>query len=424
MTNIIGIFRNSNYTKLFFATFTSQMGGTIGLTAFTFYLLDRFSNQPAYATVTELMFSLPTLAVFFLVGVFADRLDRRKIALYCDWICAGLSLIFLLLLTIDIMPLIFGLLFVRSAIRNFFFPAEAALVQGVLSSDDYTTAAGLNQMVSSLFMLFGSGMGVFCYWTFGIEGAIAIDMICFIISGFLIKSTQFTEEIRLPNGRHTLKDLNVSLVLKDFSSGFLYLIRNKLLLTLISGFVLFGIVNGGFSVMQVFILKYKLEPLDYEKYAVILGIIFGLGVLIGSIIASVLAKKVELHHMLIIGLLISGTATIFGALVNSTFLYMCGLGIVALSLPLVNVSLGGWLPSIVDPKMMGRVQGCINPVMMFSQSLTLFLIAVFYPSIVTIEMLYMIVGSCLVLVGFFYMMILPKFINQEHAAKKKEVVVL
>ena len=195
------------------------------------------------------------------------------------------------------------------------------------------------------------------------------------------------------------------------------MISNKLLLTLISGFILFGIVNGGFSVMQVYILKYKLEPVEYEKYSVYLGILFGSGVLLGSIVGSMLAKKMKLHHMLVCGLALSGTFTVFGAFVSSTGLYMAGLTMVALSLPLVNIAIGGWLPSIVNPKMMGRVQGCINPLMMLSQSLTLFLIAAFYPGAVTIEALYMVVGGALLLVGLFYLAVIPGLLNKE---KKKE----
>jgi len=50
MKKFIGLFKNHSFTKLFFANFTSQMGSVIGMTAFTFYLLDRFSNQPGYAS--------------------------------------------------------------------------------------------------------------------------------------------------------------------------------------------------------------------------------------------------------------------------------------------------------------------------------------------------------------------------------------
>ncbi len=57
-----------------------------------YYILDRFSNQPAYASVTELMYSVPTLVVFLFVGVAADRLDRQKIAYTSNWVAAVLSL--------------------------------------------------------------------------------------------------------------------------------------------------------------------------------------------------------------------------------------------------------------------------------------------------------------------------------------------
>ncbi|MFJ7831388.1 MFS transporter [Peribacillus sp. NPDC046944] len=410
---MIKLFNNRNYTKLFLANVTSQMGGTIGMTAFMFYLLDRFTNQPIYATVTELMYSLPTLAVFLLVGVFADRLDRQKIALYCDWICAGLSVLFLLSLELHLLMVSFAVIFLRSAVRNFFVPAESALIQGILPKEDYTMAAGLNQMVSSLFMLFGNGIGIFIYWSVGIEGAIIFDVIGFIISGFLIRSCRISKEVRQPNGVYNLKELSVTGVWADFKIGWQYIWQYKLLFTLISGFLVFGIVNGGFSVMQVFILKYKLEPVDYEKYAVIFGVIFGTGVLLGSILASVLAKKMKLHHMMVVGLLISGVGTVASGLVETTLQYMIGLAIVALSLPILNVSLGGWLPSLVAPEMMGRVQGWINPLVMLSQSITLFLIAVGFPTYIAVETLYWVVGGCLIFVGFLYMAIIPKFIHEK-----------
>nr|WP_258309493.1 hypothetical protein [Cytobacillus oceanisediminis] len=66
------------------------------------------------------------------------------------------------------------------------------------------------------------------------------------------------------------------------------------------------------------------------------------------------------------------------------------------------------MPSIVDPKMMGRVQGWISPLMMLSQSITLGFIAVSFPSLLKVEMLYWMVGGCLSLVGVFYSLVLPK----------------
>jgi MFS transporter, DHA3 family, macrolide efflux protein len=412
------IFENLTFRNLFLATFTSQMGSTIGLTAFMFYLLDRFSDQPAYASITELMYSVPTLAVFFLVGVFADRMDRQKIAYYCDWVSAILSFTLIGAIAIGWMPLIFFILFTRSAIQKFFFPAESAMVQGILKKDDYTTAAGLNQLVMSLFMLFGNGLGVFAYWSVGIYGAIAVDTCSFIISAFLIRSIKIAEEVRLPNGKHTIKDLNLSIVFKDFKLGISYILSNKLLRTLLVGFVVFGVVNGGFSVIPIFILKYKLAPDSYEELSIWVGVIFGTGVLLGSFIASIFTQKVKLYQMVIFGLFVSGGFIVFASFAENFYFFLSLIFMASLGLPFVNIAIGGWMPSIVDPKMMGRVQGWINPLMMFSQSITLGVIAIAFPKILTVEMLYWMVGGCLMLVGLYYLLTLPKFSSTEENSKK------
>ncbi|WP_108671950.1 MFS transporter [Peribacillus acanthi] len=413
MKKMLGVFKNKNFAKLFFAHFTSQMGSTIGLTAFMFYLLDRFTNQPSYATVTELMYSLPTLAVFFLVGVVADRFDRQKVAMYSDWICGMLSILIIGAIIIDIIPVVFALLFLRSAVQKFFYPAESSIVQGILSKDEYTTAAGLNQLVMSLFMLFGNALGIFFYWTLGIHGAILIDAVTFIISGILIKTCILEESTILPNGRTKWKDVNLAFVLKDFKDGLSYILNHKLLLTLLSGFVLFGIVNGGFSVMPVFMLKYKLQPNNYEEYSIIMGIVIGAGVMIGSVIASMLAQKIKLYKLLILGLALSGFFTAISSLAPNTIIFFALFFIGGLSLPLVNVSIGGWMPSIVDPKMMGRVQGWISPLMMLAQSITLGFIAFAYPSIIKVEGLYWMVGGSLMIVSLIYLITIPKILKKD-----------
>jgi MFS transporter, DHA3 family, macrolide efflux protein len=413
LKKMIEIFKNPIFLKLFFANLTSHMGSVIGLTAFMFYLLDRFSDQPMYASITEMMYSLPTLAVFFLVGVLADRMDRQKIAYHCDTVSAVLTVVLFAAIYIGWLPLIFAVLFLRSGVQKFFFPAEQAILQGVLSKDDYSTAAGLNQMVTSLFMLLGNAIAIFVYWNAGIYGALLVDFITFVISAILIKRCIIPEDVRLPNGQHTWKDLNISLVMKDFKSGLEYILNNKLLLSLISGFIVFGIVNGGFSVIPIFILKYKLAPETYEEYSIILGVAFGSGVLIGSIVSSMLTQKFRFHQLIVTGLVISGTFIIAASFAPVTWIFMLIVFLAALGLPLVNIAIGGWLPSIIDPKMMGRVQGWINPLMMLSQSITLGIIAVTFPAVVSVEILYWLVGGCLIIVGAFYTVILPKFMKEE-----------
>lgn len=410
---MLQIFKNRNFLWLFLANFTSQLGSVVGMTAFMLYLLRKFSNQPSYATITELMYTLPMLFLFFLVGVFADRLNRKKIAMYCDYISACLSVVLLITIMQDWIFLSFCILFLRSGVSKFFQPAQSSLLQGILTEDQYATSAGLNQLVSSLFMLFGGAIGTIVFWKLGVEAAIIIDTISFILSGLLIQVAKLSKEITNPNGHHTLKDLKLPLVLKDFKEGIVYILNNSLLRSLLSGFFLFGVINGGFSVMPSFILKYKLAPENYEEILIYIGIAFGIGVLLGSIFGSMLAKTMQLQNMIIIGLIISGLCVIAGGFSTSPLAYILWQFIIGLILPIVNIGIGGWFPKIVEKRMMGRVQGWIQPIILLSQSITLGIIVLFYPAVLKIEWLHAIVGVSLSAVGLYYFFLLPKYIRTD-----------
>ncbi|GAA0321855.1 MFS transporter [Bacillus carboniphilus] len=414
MRSYIGIFKNPNYVKLFIAQFASQIGTVTGLIAFTFYILDRFSQQPVFATLTEMMYSLPTLFLFFLTGVLADSFDRQKIARNCDWICAGLSLLLLGAVMIGFMPLIFALLFIRSGISKFFPPAQSALLQGVLTKEDYPTAMGLNSMLSSVFFLTGSGLGAFIYWNLGVEGAILIDALSFLVSGVFIALCRIPLEVRMPNGQIAFKEFKLKTVFQNFWVGVKYAWGKPIVLTLLIGILMIGVLNGGTAVMHIFIMKYKLAPETYEQVQIGLTIAIGLGVLSGSIIATYLSKKVALYKMIIASFLINGITPFIQSSIEEIWVYFIVHFIFGTAIPLCNVAFFGWLGQIVDPKMMGRVQGLVTPLMMFTLTLTQAFIAAAFPNHMTIEGIFYIVGGASLATALFYLIKLPKLAKIEH----------
>jgi MFS transporter, DHA3 family, macrolide efflux protein len=418
------IFRNKNYRLLFFANFTSQFGTVTGLVAFMFYILDRFSSQPVYATITEMMYALPILFIFFLTGVIADRFDRQKIAVNCDLINALLSVLILLSIMVDFLPLVFVLLFIRSAISKFFNPAQSALLQGVLSKEDYPVGIGINQMFASLFFITGSGIGAIVFWGIGIKGAILIDAISFLISGWLISKCSLTQEVRLPNGRSRLKDLSFDSVKKDFISGIQYSLQNKIVLCLLSGILILGITNGAQSVMHIFLMKYKLAPQNYEQVQVFLAAALGAGILIGSIVATRLSKKWPLYSMIIASFIGTGFVLFSQANTNTIWLYVCLQFVQGFSIPVCNIAYFGWLGQIVDKKMMGRVQGLITPLMMLTITLMQGFIAFAFPKYIAVEVIFYIAGGASLLLGFFYLVSLPPLAKIEKLKKKEQEVAL
>lgn len=402
------LFRNSSFRKLFAAAVTSQMGNIIGNMALAFYLLDHFASQPAYATAAELMYSLPTLAVFFIVGVLADRMDRKLICAYSDWIRSVLTFGLLGAVTAGWMPLVFLVLFVRSAVGKFFNPAQSALMQSILKPEHYTLAAGLNQMVFSLFMLLGTGLGALAYHYIGIRGAVLVDAAGFITSGCLIMTTSVSREQRLPNGRTHWKEIGLPLILKDFRQGIGYILNNRLLLAIIVGFFIFGFINGAFTVLPMFTMKFKLAPEHYRQYTSMFSVFVGIGLLPGSLAGAYLVKKWGYIRIIVAGLLMDVAVSAVAAFTSHVWMFLAASTVIGFCIGPVNVALGGWMPHIIESSIRGRVNAWIDPLMMASQSIALGLIAVLYPGLISLEAAYIGVGICILAVAVMYALRLPQ----------------
>lgn len=416
------LFQNRSFTRLFLATICSQLASTIGTMAFAFYLLDRFSSQPAYASIAEMLYSAPTVLVFLFIGVFADRFDRKRIAENTGWIRVVLSLLMLGALAADAwIPIVFLLLFIRSAVTKFYFPAESAMIQGLLKEEQYVKASGLNQTVNGLFTLFGTGLGALVYHAVGVLGAVTVDSIGFLLTALLVRSVKVPLEVRLPNGPSTLSSLNMKSVWGDFRIGLRYILDHKILASLLGGFTLFGLIGGSFAMLPMLTMKFVLAPDNYAFYVSLYSVCLGAGFVIGSGIGAKLVDKFKLYQVLIGSLLLSGFCGIALAFASSPWMYLVTAFVLACILAPLNMAIGGWLPKLVEPDKMGRVSAWIDPVMMAGQSLMLGLIAWLYPSMFTLRGLHLFVVVLLFAAFLIYAFTLPRFSREEEgrAAKAK-----
>ncbi|MEK5323949.1 MFS transporter [Aeribacillus sp. FSL M8-0254] len=417
------IFKNRNFVKLFFAALASQMGSTVGNMAFAFYLLEHFSSKPYYATIAELMYSLPTVFVFVIVGVVADRFDRKKVAENCDWIRAIMTACLFFALFTNSIPLIFFILFLRSAVTKFFYPAESSLVQAILRKDQYAQASGLNQILFSIFLVFGVGLGALAYRTVGIHGAVLVDLISFVLSALLIRSCKIPKSARLPNGRVSWKGLHISSAVSDFLEGIRYILHNRLLTLIIFGFFIFGFVQGSFAVLPLFTMKYDLAPNSYEMYSSLFAIFLGAGLLVGSTVSTFFAKKIKPFPMFVTPIFLTSIFVFLLGFVDEVEFYLSIIFLIGMCIGPVNVAIGGWIPNIVHPKLMGRVSGWIDPLMMFAQSATLLCIALLFPNIIrNIDLFYYGMALIILFVFFFYMILMPKYLKEKRHRLGKNTI--
>lgn len=416
MNEMKQLFKNKTYVKLLFASFTSKLGSFVGTTALLFYLLKEYADNPNLATLTEVIYILPILFFFFLFGVITDAYDRQKVANLSDIFSFILSLILILAIQWESLPFVFLLLFIRKLAQSFFEPVESALFQGILKEEDYTANAGINQFLYGFLSLAEKAIGIAVFWWVGVEGAVLIDAISFLISFLLIRSCKFEKEVLLPNGEGSIKKVNLKEIWEKYKEGIVYIKNHSLLPSLMFIFVIFGLLTSCFAILPLFLLKYEIAPKSYEQVAIYEGIAIGLGYLVGGAVFTTIANKVKNLTLMSGGLFFLGLITVGVGYSPNIIIFLLFMFGVTFFLTAVNVGVLSLMPSVVDPQLMGRVRGCILPIVTLSSVLSYLVITALFPRFLSADLFIAVIGSVMALVGAYYWFRLRKW-SKEQSSK-------
>jgi MFS family permease len=221
-----------------------------------------------------------TVPMFFLIpiaGPVVDRFDRRMLMILANLFSAGVSLLFILVKTEDMVWLLYvaNILLIVSA--SFFNPASSASIPNIVTRGELFSANALGGASWGIMVMVGSALGGIVSTLLGRDTAFVINALSFLIAAGLIAL------IEVPSPKATNKQMNP---VKDFIEGMRYL-REYL-----PSLALVGIELGwGFGVGVVVLLSVLGTQVFHAGDAGI-GILYagrGLGVLIGPFVVPAIA---------------------------------------------------------------------------------------------------------------------------------------
>jgi predicted MFS family arabinose efflux permease len=170
---------------------TSTIGTFVQQFAQSWLVYDLTKN-PFYLGLDLFLGQLPIMAFSLFGGVFADRLDRRKMLLasqYIQMACAFLLAILFVTHTVKVWHIL-TLSFIVGLGQSFGGPAYSALLPTLVPSDDLSNAIAMNSIQFNLARIIGPTIGGIAYsalgatWCFTLNG---ISYIAVIVSLFVIK---------------------------------------------------------------------------------------------------------------------------------------------------------------------------------------------------------------------------------------------
>ncbi len=283
---------NRNFRLVWFSQIISEIGDwffSVAVLSFVIHTTGSATSM-AFAFVMQV---LPQVITSPVAGALNDRLSRRRIMIFTDYMRAAIVLSMLLVQSADRIWLLYALLFCETVMWALFEPARTASIPNMTEGEETAIANALSSATWAVSFAVGSGLGGIVQAYFGRESVFVIDSLSFVVSALLISRTRFDEPHTVGQKPLTWRDLfNYS----EIAEGFRYARQDKA--RLYTMFVKAGMGLMGVNWIVLPLLGERVFPVTLPGVAAsdsgTLGMSFllsarGLGAFVGALAGSAYA---------------------------------------------------------------------------------------------------------------------------------------
>jgi predicted MFS family arabinose efflux permease len=171
-------FRYRDFRLMWFGACASTIGTFVQQFAQSWLVYD-LTKDPFYLGLDLFLGQLPIMMFSLFGGVFADRMDRRKLLLTSQYIQMTCAFLLALLFAFHVVKVwhILALSFVVGLGQSFGGPAYSSLLPTLVGPEDLSNAIAMNSIQFNLARIIGPTLGGLTYTTLGATW-------CFTLNGF------------------------------------------------------------------------------------------------------------------------------------------------------------------------------------------------------------------------------------------------
>lgn len=331
--------RNASFRNLWLAGLLSDTGSEISRIGLVLYVFGTGGSVSTLALLVVLK-TLPGVLVAPFVGALADRLNRGHVMIASD---LARMLFMLAIATRPGLLVIFVAAALDSVAGALFEPARCAAVPQVVAREEVLRANGLARSATNVTMIVGPVLGAELFLRAGLTVTLLIDAASFLASALLIAAARVRDLASEPGAEAA----------GGVRAGWTYLTRHILALEIV-GLSFVSMLCGGLWVpLAPFFIRDFLggseRVLGWQLAA------FGLGGVLGGLLAFRLEGRVHAGSLLFVALLAEGAQISLYALVPHVPVSLAVLVLWGISVALIGASANAILQRHVDEHFLGRV---------------------------------------------------------------------
>ena len=365
-----GLLINRNFAVLWSGQALSILGDMVFNTTLVVWIASQLAWGQAWAPLAVsgvlLVAASPAFLIGPFAGVFVDRMDKRRMMLAMDGSRALLAAVLILasgaiplpFLPAGRLPLpvtlgaIYGAVFLMNAADQFFSPAMLALIGDLVPEAAQPKAMGLRQSSVSLASIIGPALAAPLFIAFGAEWALLIDAFSFVVSFLTIAA------LHAPRAATSVAPGERAHFFGELRDGVRFYAHSRVLMTLLLAILVAVIGAISLETLNVFFTTDNLHaPITLYGF---MGAAFGVGAIVGAILASIFAERLGVGRTLWLSLLLAGVAVVVVSRITSFGPALALFALIGLCITGVNVVVGPLTLRATPRELLGRVNSVIG----------------------------------------------------------------
>jgi len=366
-----GLLINRNFGMLWSGQALSILGDMVFTTTLVVWIAVQLAKGQSWAPLAVsgvlIAAAIPAFLIGPFAGVFVDRLDKRRMMLWMDGLRVVIAAV--LILATGVIPLpflpggrlpllwtlgaIYAIVFLVNAADQFFRPAMMALIGDIVPEAAQPRAMGMGQASVSLASIVGPALAAPLFIAFGAQWALLINALSFAVSFATIAA------IRAPKAATSVAPGARPNFARELGEGLRFYTRSRTLMTLLVATVVVMLGAGGLNALDIFFTTDTLHaPVSLYGF---IGAVFGVGAILGAVVASLVAERLGVARTLWISLALTGVAIVVVSRLTNYGPALALFALIGFFITGVNVAVGPLLLRATPRALLGRVSSVITP---------------------------------------------------------------
>ncbi|WP_086347392.1 MFS transporter [Candidatus Enterococcus clewellii] len=352
-------YSEKNWKKNVACLLTSQAISMIGTMLVQYAIIWHVTLSTKSGTMIGLMSCiglLPMVLVMPFAGAFADRYNRKRIAIISDSCIAVASLAMAILLFVnasmeDNIFLLLGVTFIRSVGQGFQTPTISSILPQITPKEHLVRVNGIDQTIQAVMMLASPALAAALLAVLPLAGILMIDFVTAAIGITIMFLKVKVPSLKSAGG----KKINV---FEEIKIGVNYLRAHKSMIALIIAGFIGSVLSTPAANLAPLQITRKFHDGLWQLSAIEIG--FASGMLLGGVIMSAWGglknriKTVALgYSLLIIPLILLGSTSVF-------WLYFAMMVVIGFVVPISRTAMVSFFQAKTDNEHMGRVLSIVT----------------------------------------------------------------